>query len=307
MVRKELQASNTGEARVFEALKFLAPSKKRHFINLEFSYKYHDQENYIFKKYAGSLQDIFTGDLSVKHPGPQNYRDSILHHWLWQGAMDIVDSLALFHSPEFFLHSGRGPFTAAHFDIKPANLLVDGDGSLVLADFGDTRVVEKGKRFRTSGGDYNYGPPGPRNGTDVSWSQAYDVWSMACVLTEIIEYVYRRNGCQAIEEFRERRTADNSNTHEAFWTPDNGGYKLRSSVEAILGEYKRATDQYLRQVADLLEKMFAVEELRRPSMVQCSQRLATIFQNVSTDPYPQPCEGEILISDLGTKSPLRNM
>ncbi|PMD43575.1 kinase-like protein [Hyaloscypha variabilis F] len=308
LVRKELPAINAVETKVFEALKSLALPKKRHFINLEFSYNYHGQENHVFKKYPGSLEDIFRGEeLSVKRPSPQNYRDSILHHWLWQGAMDIVDSLALFHSPEFFPRSDRGPITAAHFDIKPANVLADDDGYLVLADFGDTRIVKKGERFKTSGGDYNYGPPGPRNGTEVTWSQAYDVWSMACVLTEIIEYVWRRNGCEAIEDFREHRTADNENSHEAFWMPDNGDYKLRKSVKDILSEYKSHEDRYLRQVADLLEGMFAVQEFKRPSMVQCSQRLAMIFQNVSTDPYPQPCEGEILISDLGTKSPLRNM
>ena len=221
--------------------------------------------------------------------------------------MDVVDAMAFFHSPEFFIQLSQSPLTAAHFDLKPANLLIDNDGSLVLTDFGDVRIVCKGERFETSGGDYNYGPPGSRK--SVTWSQAYDVWSMACVLTEIIEYIYQINGCDAVAKFRKNRRADYRDSDNAFWIPRDGGrsFEIRPSVKKILGAFKIAEDPYLKEVTDLLERMFAVRESERPSMAQCSQRFAIIFQNVTMDPYLTQYEGEIPISDLGTKNPLRNM
>jgi serine/threonine protein kinase len=294
-VRKEADLNSVnGDEKI--ALQLLAQSeelRKVHLIKLVFSYIYGDQFNYVFKQYRGSLQDIFDDKLKLQnHVKPQGYRGSKLQHRLWQGAVDLVKALASFHAQSSFHNSVHGEHAAAHFDVKPANILVDEDGSLILADFGEAQIVSKGERFSTQGGDYNYRPP--RKDPKSGWSQAYDVWSMACVLTEIIEYIIsikNKNKSDRVTKFRTARISDNP-SNAAFWIVDTGRYKLRPSVKKVLEGFRSPEDEYLNVVADLLDTMFEVEESKRPNMAKCFDILS---QNVTPNAFPQPYEGEISI------------
>jgi serine/threonine protein kinase len=290
------------------ALRLLARSeelRKVHLIKLVFSYGYGDKFNYVFKRYRGSLQDIFDHKLKLQNSvNPQSYRGSKLQHRLWQGAVDIVEALASFHAQSSFHDSVQGEQAAAHFDVKSANILVDEDDSLTLADFGEAQIVNKGKRFTTQGGDYNYQPP--RRDPKSGWSQAYDVWSMACVLTEIIEYIINvkdKNRSEGVTKFRTARELENP-ANAAFWIGGTGRYELRLSVKKVLEGFRSPDDEYLNLVADLLDRMFEVEESKRPSMAECFNILS---QKVTSDTFPQSYEGEISIMRPGTMHPLRNM
>lgn len=277
-----------------------------HVVKLMFSYRHGDKVNYVFKRYAGSLQEILDGTFGIGQEAeqaakPQRYRGPKLQHWLWQGAVDIVEALAFFHAQTFSHPFIQGQRTAAHFDVKPANILLDNDNSLVLADFGDAQIVDVGARFNAEGGDYTYKPP--RKSKDQGWSQAYDVWSMACVLTEVIEYITNRNGPDAFKNFQRDRERDNQ-SNLAFWAPDRGIYVLRPSVRNALVRFRSSQDQYLNSVTDLLERMFSIDELNRPSMAECFAKLS---ENAPREAYPLKDEGEISISGPGTKPLLRNM
>ena len=248
---------------------------------------------------------------------PGKYIGSKLQHWLWQGMVDVMAALKFFHSPED-PGLGLGLLIAAHFDLKPANVLVDDDGNLIVTDFGQARI----EQLRSSGGTYlsaqvgdlNYQPPplgppvrelaaGSGSVDESSWSRAYDVWSMACIVTEVIEYI-TNGGPDGFKSFRESRRTEHDSSI-AFWKASpEGGYELRQSVRRTLERFRSHNDRYLNTVTDLLEVMFSIQPAERPPLSGC---LAVILSDVRIDDWPFLDNEEISISDPGTIPQLRNM
>ena len=74
-------------------------------------------------------------------------------------------------------------------DIKPGNILVDSYGEVVIADFGISEVVRTQTRIMPSSvrGTFNYMSPeafDPESAGGIG--PATDVWSMACVMVEMV-------------------------------------------------------------------------------------------------------------------------
>jgi serine/threonine protein kinase len=257
----------------------------------------------------------------IRPSRPSKYR-SVLQHWCWQGIVDIVGALKVFHFPDEAILSQQ--LIAAHFDLKPANILVATNGTLLLTDFGQARM----KPFNPLGdssltaqiGDPNYQPPPaslPRNIIPTStglvdshpqiiglrWNRAYDVWSMACIMTEVIVYITQ--GAEGFRSFRKRRF-DEEESCAAFWKKGSGegSYELKVSVQETLNRFRKTQDRYLIMVTDLITSMFHINPLQRPPIADC---LAIISEDVPTDEWPLKDEDETSICGLGTNPQLRNM
>ncbi|PMD57433.1 kinase-like protein [Hyaloscypha bicolor E] len=232
-VRKELPdvESTLEERRILE---FLAKSGKPNFVQLLFWYRSAEKINYVFPLYPGSLQQAMEGQFhsQINPSRPSKYR-SVLQHWMWQGIVDVIAALKVFHFPDEAIL--RKQLIAAHFDLKPANILVTGNGTLLLTDFGQARMKTfnplGGSSLTAQIGDANYQPPPmvlPQNpiphptglmtshtkDVDLRWSRAYDVWSMACIMTEVIEYII--NGSAGFQSFRQQRINEDQSS-AAFW------------------------------------------------------------------------------------------
>ena len=184
---------------------------------------------------------------------------SILDHWLWVNLKGVVEALPLIHDPD-------PSIIGAHFDLKPANILVDDLGSLVVTDFGLTRIKEISLNSYTSltnpGGDFNYRPPP----SPARWNRKYDIWSLACIMVEIIVFV--KHGSNAVGRFLKDLEAEDSveTRSQTFWKQDQGRCTLKERVNDLLKEVKNPRDQYLKEVGRLLNQMLSIESDERPTM-----------------------------------------
>ena len=71
-----------------------------------------------------------------------------------------------------------------HQDVKPANLLVDGEGNLHLADFGIAALLQGADYVASSGGTHRYMAPEMQNGRGIA-SPASDQYALGVTLTEL--------------------------------------------------------------------------------------------------------------------------
>ena len=73
-----------------------------------------------------------------------------------------------------------------HQDVKPANLLVDGDGNLHLADFGIAALLQGTDYVASSGGTLRFMAPEMQNGRGIA-SPASDQYALGVTLTELAQ------------------------------------------------------------------------------------------------------------------------
>ena len=312
-VRKELK-HNAIAREEKRTLEFLAKCARPNFIQLLFWYQYDDKINYVFPEYPGSLQRVLEGRMEDQIHPPELFKyGPKLKHWLWQGMVDVIQALKFFHFPEQDVLDGD--LIAAHFDMKPANILVDNSGTLIITDFGQARIRQfnaaGGSALTAQVGDPNYRPPpltqamstvSPQ-GSGPKWSRAYDVWSTACIMTEVIQYILH-GGPKGYNSFRDRRLSEDKSS-AAFWKvgPD-GACVLRSSVQDTLNRFRAFQDRYLDMVTDLLQTMFSINAMLRPTMLDC---MTILSEDIPADEWPLREDDEISICGLGTNPQLRNM
>jgi serine/threonine protein kinase len=108
-------------------------------------------------------------------------KDTVLS---WPARYNIVKGIG---SAIFYLHHDCEPYIL-HRDIKPGNILLDDKYNAKLADFGLSRIANKGNAtlVTTAVGTWEYMDPQCRKHGDVSFNRSTDVYSFGIVLLEIV-------------------------------------------------------------------------------------------------------------------------
>ena len=202
--------------------------------------------------------------------------------------VNVADALRIIHDPHVDAKDVGygGPVIGFHFDLKPANILVQEDGTLKITDFGQALMKSVTKDDITygvhRGGSLIYQAPETcptgttvmLDGSDNRVHRRYDVWSLACIMTEVLVYIIE-SGSKALQAFEDQRQEESPKG--AFYTGvDTKTLKdcvqrrlQKNGAEFILYDGDRF---YLNRVLDLLLSMFEINQHNRPSSaIVCSE------------------------------------
>ncbi|KAK4213589.1 putative cyclin-dependent kinase 1 [Rhypophila decipiens] len=119
-----------------------------------------------------------------------------------------------------------------HYDIKPPNILCR-KGRLILSDFGLSRLREEADGSRTPFQDVNGAYVAPEcicSGEKQDIGRASDVWSLACVLCEVIAFLL--GGAERVAEFRKDRKISYGNHRE--WNGFHNGEIVNPVAKRLL-------------------------------------------------------------------------
>ena len=137
----------------------------------------------------------------------------------WLQALDVPDRRACLYrliyalvSGLSFLHREKNGSITAHHDLKPQNILVF-EQELKIADFGRShlRFLDQGSETEAGShlGTYEYQPPEywEPDGTHakVRHGRAFDMWSLGCIMIEMITLIAYDWDPRKMAEFRDRR------------------------------------------------------------------------------------------------------
>ncbi|ETS82446.1 hypothetical protein PFICI_04322 [Pestalotiopsis fici W106-1] len=185
----------------------------------------------------------------------------LLDNPLWKASLDVVRAVCIMHDAIDKMEVE----CSGHFDIKPENIVIKEDKNgvmkLFLIDFGQAAAHRAGTNL--------YQPPEvtrPRSNTNP-FTFAYDVWSMACVLLEVLVFI--EFGLSELRLFRSR-VRGNDEDEYAFWQGTSPhDMVLRPAVTGRLQTLEDQGDQRTRAAIRQLRAMLSIFPDQRPTMRSC--------------------------------------
>jgi serine/threonine protein kinase len=227
----------------------------------------HGSENMsIYPLARTSLQALF------KENGAAEYTTTEMAHQM----ADILSALEA-------IHSGQGEFYGYHFDIKPANILVQFDKSLALTDFGAACFKSASDPAinipECLDPEYDAPERGPAHGS-------FDIWSMGAVLLEFL--VYLSEGAEGVTEFanlrREQKVGDGkiANFHD--------NVQLKAAVSAKLStlQQKHNQDKVFLGCIKVAQLMLRMKPEERPTAKEAEVLLRTLLGD-GMEVIPEGC------------------
>lgn len=208
---KRLKSQSMDEFdREVEALKLFRYHGDPHLVRLLATYHDGEYYNLIFPWADGNL-----GDYWKQNPRPDPSHHRIL--WIAEQFAGIAEALRKLHYGEFPENNSTQslvtmPKRGRHGDIKPENILwfpsdtyFNGQGILVLSDFGLTRFHRafsmQRKYNRNLAISLTY--RAPEFDLDGEVSPSWDIWTLGCVYLEFLTYYLQ--GWDAVETFSKQR------------------------------------------------------------------------------------------------------
>ncbi|KAJ9623016.1 hypothetical protein H2204_011274 [Knufia peltigerae] len=217
-----------------------------HIVKMIKPYKHGDTFNLIFAYAKTNLDDMLRrpgSDLLEAVPGPIESR-----------------------------HPSRPEHLGVHFDLKPANILIDNNDIWMISDFGQAVFKPTGdttSRMVNQGGTLAYAPP--EMNIDAKSSRRYDIWSLGCIALEVFAFALLGprglNGCEGYRGLDQvRRTSNSANGQEdsALWY-EEGDRKYRvkpatfefmrflESTESL--QHRPSSLSFVTNIIDLIKKM----------------------------------------------------
>jgi serine/threonine protein kinase len=241
----------------------------KHFIRLLKPYQVGDKINFIFPLADGDLHEYLYDRKSWKHQFTQ--RASPFKNSIWEQMVGLLAALG-----EYQLLKDDPIERWYHSDLKPSNILIFEGEILVITDFGQAYIGNKTNPEDTSSagqrqGSEAYAPPESHLGTTMDTKS--DVWSMGCILLEVLVYVVQ--GPEGVEELYEARNIGHGVIHYCYWDVHNQKYVINPGAVKIVGKLLGdfATDKFVLDVWDIILSMLQVDPRQRSTSGEACEAL----------------------------------
>ncbi|KAL9103274.1 MAG: hypothetical protein Q9163_001676 [Psora crenata] len=228
--------------------------------------------SFLFPVADGDLRKLLRTNYRL--PGFQTVTEIFGSLWGLSSALDAVHN--------YFFSQLNIQQIGCHYDIKPKNILFS-NGNLLLADFGLSRLkkTEEGSQTTFKRGEGDYIAPECEAITDGfkrgRIGRASDVWSLGCVLAEILAYlsVEPAEGPTAVQTFTEdRRLKVGPYIFHNFF----GDKEINPGVQRFLERCKQNLSGELRLLARIVDKILQFDPDQRPLAADVTRFLFHLTQ-----------------------------
>ena len=301
--RKELRR-NTPQQRFFDEKDNLLLVKKlqdKHLIQIVKSYRHGDMYNFIFP-YAKTNLDLFLRDPSLQPFS--DFHGAVREHPIWVQMLGIARGLHKVLDYEIPDANSENSLYGYHFDLKPANILVEWSGDLVITDFGQARfkkVDGTSSKVTGVGGNEAYAPPEIDEDLMVN-NRRYDIWSLGCILLEVSAFVVKgHSGLGDLDKIRCREDTEARTRDDRFFrrapasvlsqltpgTEKSGTYELKPQIyqwvqhlpESVSDNLSR---EFINRILRVALKMLNVDVNSRLTSKEVCLRLSEIISDHQT-------------------------
>ncbi|KAI9769611.1 MAG: hypothetical protein M1839_003613 [Geoglossum umbratile] len=177
--------------------------------------------------------------------------------WLYHEMFALLSAVS-------FLHRDIDGEVTSHHDLKPENILWLG-GSLNICDLGRSHLLPLAEGSETEGqsglGTFAYHPPEYYNddGTRSSrkHGRAFDVWSLGCILIEMVVLVVHGWDGQKVNQFTKARSAGRNRPRDfsKIKDPDDSFHNNMDVVRQWVSDLREGESITLNQVLSVAMEM----------------------------------------------------
>ncbi|KAF2739368.1 kinase-like protein [Polyplosphaeria fusca] len=300
-VRKELFSTSSAAFHAERSnLELVKELHDPHLVRLVKAYKHGETFNFIFLRSMTNL-GAYLRDSYYAAPSLQD--TNIQTSPLWDQAFGIAKALS--HVINYTPPNESKPLYGYHLDLKPANILVEPNGTFLISDFGLARFQPVGDTSRITpfGGSEAYAPP-EIDLTNARYNRKYDIWSLGCIILEILTYIVKgHDGVKLLD--KARLTRQGNIAEDRFWEYNNTKecYQLKPTVSRWVEDLRNPTHamtwqsrEFLHEISDLILNMLHPLKLERLSSQQVCQRLDGILNRFHVD-SAAPLSGQVAVGE----------
>lgn len=234
--------------------------KHKHVVELLMAYHHANTYNLLFP-----LADMNLATYLERNENfPRSIHDRIQ---LWTQVENVMSALQSIHNITLIDESLPRHFLGYHHDLKPQNILIF-NRTFVIADLGLARFKPSEMSSKTGlrHGTNTYGPPESHkrvNDDRPIISRKFDVWSLGCILAEIITFACR--GPNGVMSFSTARTTADPETY----SEDDWFHNMKDVKQEVLEWLKslqalEGNDEFLSGVISLVRDMLHGNPEERP-------------------------------------------
>lgn len=262
-----------------------------HIVKVITAYKHGDAFNLVFPLAKTDLGQ-YIRDRQYRAVA-ESTRCSLELHPFWEQMLGVARALnRITHGvPDV---AGSNKSYGYHFDLKPANILVEDeeDGvKFMISDFGQAMFRDFGGTSKVTGmgGTEAYAPP-EIDDRSAKMNRKYDVWSLGCILAEVCAFVV--GGYDGVQEFDDLKASANRDckfVDDRFWQTTRGlsvcQYELKPQIlnwldrlpSSPLVRNARSHD-FLLEIVVLTKQMLSVDIHERLTSVAVHITLSGILE-----------------------------